>query len=60
MTDVTCDCGEVVQMTTDELVNFAITECPNCLSEICLEEAFNDYMDSLEFAKSFYTNNSVA
>ncbi len=60
MMEVECQCGELVQLSDQEVLNFAITDCPRCDSEICLEDAYDDLTASRELAASFYANNAVA
>ena len=53
MHTVECGCGEVIKdVTTKEVLEFAVIECPRCGTDIEMDEGLYDEVISDEVAKA--------
>ena len=56
--DVECDCGERMALDAEEIIQFAITICPNCEMEVCLEGVYDEVnMDNMDIGEDHYGIN---
>lgn len=53
--EIVCECGEVTYITDDEVLSFAITECPDCGADIEHDDSLYDaIMERRELSKTIY------
>ena len=42
---VHCFCGESISQTAEEILNYGDVECPNCGSDVSLEEVYDEVLE---------------